>query len=748
MKMTAFALAAALAVVESGAAVTVAVGPERELKSMTAARDWIRAERKAKRIAVDEKVEVVFDDGIYAQNDVRFSGKWGDDFVTYRAKNPHKAKLVTGTYIKGESFRPLAERAVPLNDANDAGGRLAPRVADKVFVAELAPYLKRDLAPIPDVLKGVPKPNLYVNGKEMTLARWPNLSDDPEKCWTGFRKVIDHGWADTNSPNAALRVPHAGSFVYEKSDRPNRWDVKKGVWLFGYWTHDWLDITVRLASWDPATKVMTHADKVQNGVGGGTLGRSERRFYALNVLSELDVPGEYYIDREAKLLYLYPTGELKGAEILLATDDGPTVKAERAKGLVFDGFTVMGSAGSAFGIGSCEDCVVSDCRFTCIGGLVLSLSGKRNLARNCEIFNVGQGGISVGGGDERTLTPGSNVVENCHIYNYAQHVRTYRPAIQLWGVGNVVRHNEMHDAPHNAMLFGGNDNVIEYNEIYRCVLETADSGALYTGRKWQTQGNVIRYNYIHDCGPKNGHIMGTVGVYFDDCDCGDAVYGNVFAHMGRAVFIGGGRDHPVENNVFYDCYNSIQMDNRGMEWKQWNTSRPSWNFEEQCENLNYKNPPWSVKYPRLANIMNDHPREPLHNPMRLNVFIYPKQNEIGCYPHVTNACPRLAPIERNLGLRRKGYKARNDEWRLDFGASVVLEDTPEAPYDLGFADLAKDDFTLREDAPLFKLLPGFQRVPFEKMGRLGKDGKAVRGSSSGLLKGDGDIERANDRSFL
>jgi hypothetical protein len=46
---------------------------------------------------------------------------------------------------------------------------------------------------------------------------------------------------------------------------------------------------------------------------------SPRRYRALNVLEELDQPGEFVIDRGVGRLYLWPPADLKGAQITLAT---------------------------------------------------------------------------------------------------------------------------------------------------------------------------------------------------------------------------------------------------------------------------------------------------------------------------------------------------------------------------------------------------------------------------------------------
>ena len=45
-----------------------------------------------------------------------------------------------------------------------------------------------------------------------------------------------------------------------------------------------------------------------------------------------------------------------------------------------------------------------------------------------------------------------------------------------------------------------------------------------------------------------------------------------------------------------------------------------------------------------------------------------------------------------------------------------LSGTAQEPIDLGFEDAAAQDFSLRKHARLFKELPGFERIPFEKIG--------------------------------
>ena len=186
---------------------------------------------------------------------------------------------------------------------------------------------------------------------------------------------------------------------------------------------------------------------------------------------------------------------------------------------------------------------------------------------SCDIFDTGDGGVSLNGGDRQTLRPGGHFVENCHFARQGRWSKCYVPAVLMNGVGQRAAHNLIHDHPHCAILFNGNDHLIEFNEIHHIALETGDVGAIYTGRDYTYRGNRIRYNFIHDTG---GVGMGSMGIYMDDCVSGTEIFGNVFYKVQRAAFLGGGRDHQVINNIFVDCNYAVELDGRGL-----NTS-PVW----------------------------------------------------------------------------------------------------------------------------------------------------------------------------
>ena len=188
-------------------------------------------------------------------------------------------------------------------------------------------------------------------------------------------------------------------------------------------------------------------------------------------------------------------------------------------------------------------------------------AGRNHGVLSCDIYNIGAGGVSLGGGDRVTLEPGHNFVENCEIHSFNRLDRTYRAAVNVDGVGNRIAHNRIYNAPGSAVYLHGNDHLIEYNHIHHTTMETSDMGWFYIGRDASELGNVIRYNFVHHAGVtddgREGDVTeGTTGIYMDDLACGTKIYQNVFYKVGKnraAVMINGGHDNIIENNIFIQC---------------------------------------------------------------------------------------------------------------------------------------------------------------------------------------------------
>ncbi len=151
-------------------------------------------------------------------------------------------------------------------------------------------------------------------------------------------------------------------------------------------------------------------------------------------------------------------------------------------------------------------------------------------------------------------------------------------------MGLVVAGNSIHDAPHQAVLGGGNMGIgfqclFEDNVFASVCLETSDAGAFYTcgqaGQGWISRGNVVRGNtFVH---VRNiAYDDATVnGVYLDDQISGYLVYNNTFVDVDVGLQVGGGRDNAFIANYFENCSLAIHYDNRGENWQHNDTVFPT-----------------------------------------------------------------------------------------------------------------------------------------------------------------------------
>jgi hypothetical protein len=314
------------------------------------------------------------------------------------------------------------------------------------------------------------------------------------------------------------------------------------------------------------------------------------------------------------------------------------------------------------------------CTICNTGGWGIRLQGMEHAVVGCDMDRLGEGGVSVSGGDRARLTPSQCVVENNHIHHFGRIFRTYRPAVSVDGVGCRVASNLIHDGPHNAIQLHGNDHRIELNEIHHVCYETGDVGAFYMGRDWSEQGNVLRWNFFHHIqGPG---LHGAMAVYLDDAASGATVFGNVFYKAGRAAFIGGGRDNRIENNIFVDCEPAVHVDARGLNWMR---NHIEDDMPKKLRSWPYQQSPWKDRYPALVRLFDDEPGAPKGNVAARNICVG------GRWRDVEAAAKPLVKFEDNL---------------LDADPRFISSSTM--------------NFQIRDDSPAFRL--GFERIPFERIG--------------------------------
>lgn len=622
--------------------------------SLARARDAVRS---AKQNGVAGAVAVTVLPGEYSVDGTLELGAEDsgteDAPVVYRAETAGKAVFYGGRRLSG--FEPVTDPAILARIPEEARTGVRQCNLNTLGIDDYGALAVRGFgqAPSPPTLE------LFVNRVPMTLARWPNTG------FVGIRKLVSSGSKSTGEPSA---------FEYI-SDRHERWLQATDGWLFGYFRFLWADATARIGSIDPVTKILTTAEPYRYG-GTGMETRQGIQYYAFNLLEEIDMPGEWYLERTTGMLYLYPPKNLDACTVELGMLSVPMVSIENAVHLRLEGLTFDLARYNGIIAGNCSDCTIAGCTVSRMAGNGIMIhDGLRNKLIGCDIDTIGRRATEVIGGERETLTPGCHLVENCRIHNFGRIDRTYTPAIQLEGVGHRVAHNLMYNCPSSVMRIEGNDHLIEYNEVHSAVQESDDQGAMELFRNATYRGVVFRYNYYHQVGKTGSEaaVHGQAGIRFDDAISGMLVYGNVFwqsanGHFG-AIQMNSGRDNLIDNNLFVDCKQGISGG--------WNPGNSVWKMLRENKEAKgfYMNELYLSRYPLIATMLD----EPGINHVWRNVFY---------------CCGTLATRRSNL----------------DLFENVEYEET-----DPGFLDATDGDFRLKQDSGLFAKV-GFRPIPVEEIG--------------------------------
>jgi hypothetical protein len=579
--------------------------------------------------------------------------------VTYRAREGERVRLLGGRTVTG--WEVVTDPAVLQ--------RLDPAARGQVMQADLRAQGVTDLG-VMEAGKswGASSPGLEVffADEPMTLARWPN---------EGF-VTIPEVFGERPQDIRGTKGFMDGIFSYE-GDRPERWVGEPDIMLEGYWFWDWADQRLKVQSIDTDLKRITLEPEPQHGFGF----RQGMYYYAYNLLPELDQPGEWYLDRASGILYFWPPSPLDEHEVAISVV--PTlIQATGLAHVTFQGLSFECTRSTALSLSNCDHVRVVCSTICNTGGWGVGLSGADSGVQGCDLYNLADGGVSMSGGDRRTLTPANLYVDNCHFFRFGRWNPICKPAVQVDGVGHRVTHNLINDGPHMAIMWGGNDHLFEYNEFHSVVRGANDAGIMYAGYSPTARGHMIRYNYFHHVYGFEG--KGCNGVYLDDMFCSATIFGNIFHQVPRAAFIGGGHDNVVDNNIFVDCTPALHVDARMMGWAS--ASVPI--MKERLEEMPYEEEPWRSRYPQLLTYLEGNYAQPRGNLVRRNICWGGSWDEIEA-----NARPGVT-LESNL----------------------VGEDPK-------FVDAARGDFRLQADSPAWKL--GFEPIPVEEIGLYESDSRVT-----------------------
>ncbi|MEE4312608.1 MAG: right-handed parallel beta-helix repeat-containing protein [candidate division KSB1 bacterium] len=639
--------------------------------------------------------------------------------IEYRAWPGEKTRLSGGNALPAEIFTPVSDEKILT--------RLMPQAREHVVQADLKAQGIIDYGEHQQyghALPVVPAPmELFFNDTVMTLARYPNEG------YILMGKVVDTGSVPRIRDYENIR---GGTFEYT-DERHARWAGQEDVWLQGTFKWGYADDKIRIDWIDPEKNLVKLSTPHMYGLG---YGEPHQHYVALNILEELDSPGEWYVDRTSGMLYFWPPADLSEARITVSMLESPMIVLERASHITLRDLIIEDTRGMGIYIEGGSHNLIEGCTLRNIGtsavfmgqgarqtfphithddydGVPVSReignlqghiykyttwdrkAGHHHGVLNCLIYNTGCGGVVLSGGSKKDLIAGHCYVENCSIHDYNRRNKFLWAGINIDGCGNRIAHNDIFNSEFQAIYVHGNEHVFEFNLIHHIATNSNDTSPWYIGRDPSDRGHVIRYNFFHHCG--NPERKWTMGIYFDDASCESEVYGNVFYKVGSygTIYSNAGHDLTIRNNIFVAGYGPV-LHIKSM-WYDFGLGLRDYYFGENgvyrqrlLERINIKEPPYSTKYSKLVDWMDLMPDG---------------ETYVGMHPR------------RNLFEKNLVYQyGQTYVWTGEY-AQFELKDNYVSLTDPGFVDMDNLNFQLRDDSIVYDKIPGFARIPFEKIGR-------------------------------
>lgn len=522
----------------------------------------------------------------------------GVDFVGERG-----ARMLGGIQIPASAFKPIKL------DWLESG----------VFVADLF-ALGLNTSTLGGLANPYPraKLELFYGGQASILARDPNI-DSAYASW----QWAGYGDAEVVSDTVLqLKNAKTGSLWHQASSEPDA-----DLWLHGFWKFDWRDTYIRVAGIEPngsayfITRNSTTPPQYPwvNGC----------RFYALNALRLLDAPGEYFVSSTGKLYFYPPDGEVT-QEVLVSTL--PTiVKANGTSGTSFYNVTMEVAQTQALEITEAVGSVIDGCTMANVLGACASIHGTNYTILASRVHSCGGSGLSISGGDTKSLMPSGARILGNEIQNFSRIRRTYQPGIAFSGVGHYVANNSVAHGPHTGITGGGCLMLFEHNTLSNLVYGTIDAGAFYVGRSWAQRGNVVRFNTFQHIRPVEKLAQASCSqnaFYLDDQMSGWEFYGNTVTDAVTGVLLGGGRRNHLHSNHFAGNDKDIAFDDRGLTWQSkscaenCSASMGTSCFRVALEAVNFTQPPYATMFPELVDIYAYHPCTPVGNVIEDNTYCH------------------------------------------------------------------------------------------------------------------------------
>jgi hypothetical protein len=400
---------------------------------------------------------------------------------------------------------------------------------------------------------------------------WRHRSFLPQTGFYEHLSVYSEPWRSTTGGGFGVVSPELKKTMIYKPEDLGGWLSTANAELIIY--HSWDMSHARIESNDTKSNVLTLTPLL--GYPAGAFGI--KKYKVENTKEGMHTPGLWYLDRDKGQVVYWPLpGEdLTKAEVVAPVGNA-LIKIEGAAGKPVGNFTLrnltladtnvpwkspgFGASGisdNAISLVRGENCLLSDLHLKAIGGngIVIYL-GDSNRVSRCHLEYIGASGLKGNG----TKVPGEGdnlVIEDNHL----EHIGMVYPGGLGMTIGNVagarVLRNLIHDCGYSGICFSADktdtptNGLIENNHIYRVMTALNDGAAIYLGNR--LDGTFVRGNVCHDIHGLSGQGW---GIYPDEQSRFLTITGNLVYRCLGSFHLHMAHDITLDNNigVFGDEY--------------------------------------------------------------------------------------------------------------------------------------------------------------------------------------------------
>lgn len=693
---------------------------KKPFQTLEAARDVIRA-LKAKNGLPKGGVEVIIKEGTYDLKQALVldeqDGGTKESPIVYRGISQNKVILNAG--------KSLDTKELKLVDDEKHLAYLHEKAKGKVMSIDLAGK---------DVAKMFPGEGKYgaisMNGYMLQIAQWPNRGYNHIGTFVELGPTTRWLKPGEKPMPYSKENPTGGKFILKEALSPlvaAEFKRSGDMRAQGYFHNDWYFQDEPVGAFKGEEIQLLHHTRY------GIVNKIKtvpRRVRLLNVLAELDEPGEWYFDKKEERLYVWPIKGFEAGKSNL-TVIGSTNESINEAGINQPGEKTSKTRSSILSLNNTSYVTFRDVTMENSADLAVEINGgEYNLLAAAVVRNGSGRGLAIKGGKHNGVTgsdfydlysaftiSGGDFVSLEWAHNFATNneIRSCRlrgyGVISIDGVGHYFAHNLLHSM-NGAVMYKTVDMLMEYNEYYNIGYEMGDFNVAYCGAQWYTMNNVLRYNFVHHIIEPGGHPI--TAFRNDDNGAGMKIYGNVFYRPGRGSCIFHGFLNDFQNNI--TLHSSIMwwtlkkpIDAEGIQarWDdlaKFGRDLPKGDkgdyiyiMEQIIGKDGWKKGAWKERFPELEATIDKNPWAQTNCTVSDN-YAFDVRKTI--YIHGGDG------TVEGLEVKKQGnFKDLPHDEIYEYPQKVEPSDA--------FVSVEKMDFNFKKD---YKVMDGFKLIPFDKIG--------------------------------